>query len=185
MTEKNYVMRRYVYSADGVYRADGDEKSLEGSFGHVRLVSLSGINAIGKQKGVYTESYPESDSLRVYVSPSVCCESTSVTLSLCVFGAAPDMQSSLTVAEQIAELERSWYSLYDFLAGALILWSDDCRGYKALLYVSEECVPSSDIVRGIPYLRCDVKFKNVFGRTFPVDDTTIEGWLSTGGGAAV
>ena len=50
----------------------GLRKSLEDDFGggSVRYKSLDGLNSKGKQKGVYTESYPESDET-LYARPGL------------------------------------------------------------------------------------------------------------------
>ena len=69
MAEKKFYIQRYLKSEQGAWKADGLRKSLEDDFGggSVRYKSLDGLNSKGKQKGVYTESYPENDALRVFV----------------------------------------------------------------------------------------------------------------------
>lgn len=176
-----FYLQRYKRNEDGVYVMDGVERSLEEDFGFVRYKSITGLNSRGKQKMVYTETYPESDSLRAFVSSSAKEESISSTLNVYVFGSSPEETSTLSVPEQIKAAEDSWHTLFDWLEGSLIVWRDDYRQRKALFMVSDACEPSTDNIKGIPYLQCAVKLVNVFGRTFAVSDTTIEGWLSRGG----
>lgn len=66
MSDKKFYIQRYTKSAQGAWESDGTPKSLEDDFGGViRYKSMTGLNSKGKQKGVYTESYAETDALRV------------------------------------------------------------------------------------------------------------------------
>ena len=183
MAEKKFYIQRYLKSEQGAWKADGVRKSLEDDFGggSVRYKSLDGLNSKGKQKGVYTESYPESDALRVFVDPNARHENTNATLSVCVFGYNVDGTTELSITEQIKAAEKAWDSLYAYLEGALILWYDDYRQKKALFLVQDATEPSTDNIKNIPYLQCGIKLTNVFGKTFPIDETTIEEWLRNGG----
>lgn len=183
MAEKKFYIQRYLKSEQGAWKADGLRKSLEDDFcgGSVRYKSLDGLNSKGKQKGVYTESYPENDALRVFVDPNARHESTNATLSVCVFGYDVDGTTELSVTEQIKAAEKAWDSLYAYLEGALILWYDDYRQKKALFLVQDATEPSTDNIKNIPYLLCSVKLVNVFGQSFDGDSTTIEDWLKNGG----
>ena len=183
MAEKKFYIQRYLKSEHGAWKADGLRKSLEDDFGggSVRYKSFDGLNSKGKQKGVYTESYPESDALRVFVDQNARHESTNATLSVCVFGYDVDGTTELSVTEQIKSAEKAWDSLYAYLEGALILWYDDYRQRKALFLVQDATEPSTDNIKNIPYLLCSVKLVNVFGQSFDGDSTTIEDWLKNGG----
>lgn len=183
MAEKKFYIQRYLKSEQGAWKADGVRKSLEDDFGggSVRYKSLDGLNSKGKQKGVYTESYPESDALRVFVDPNARHENTNATLSVCVFGYNVDGTTEISITEQIKAAEKAWDSLYTYLEGALILWYDDYRQKKALFLVQDATEPSTDNIKNIPYLLCSVKLVNVFGQSFDGDSTTIEDWLKNGG----
>ena len=180
-TGKFHIARYVIDEATGAYVADGAVRSLEDDFGFCRYKSITGINAIGKQKGVYTESYPESDSLRVYVDPSARQEATSSTLSVCVFGSDPSLPSTLSTEELDKAAEDSWHELVGFLRGGLILWTDDYRQRKALFVLQDAIEPTTDRIKGLPYLDCQVKLQNIFGETFESADETIENWLKLGG----
>ena len=180
MAEKKFYIQRYVKGTDGSWKADGTEKSLEDDFGFARYKSLSGLDSRGKQKAVYSESYPESNSLRVYIEPNAKRENITSTLTVLFFGSAPELPTSLSVTEQIKYAEDSWHSFYDWMEGSLILWHDDYRQRKALFFVSDATEPTSNI-KGIPYLQCGIKLTNVFGKSFEMGDKTIENWLKNGG----
>lgn len=177
MPDKKFYLQRYLRDATGAYKEDGAQRSLEDDFGYIRYKSMTGINSIGKQKGVYSESYPESDAVRVWVNENPSMEQIEHTLTVYSFGSAPSSPSSDDIPSLVKAMEDSIHTLYVFLCGALILWGDEYRQRKALLYVSDAISPTTDNIKDIPYLQCDIKFKNVFGRTFPLDDTTIEEWL--------
>lgn len=177
MGKEKFYIRRYR-KRDGVYVSlDDREMSLEDDFGFVRYKSMSGLNAVGKIKSVYTETYAEREDARVYMSDKVVREQTSCTLSVYMFGSDPSAPASLTVQERICNAEKSWAEFYSRLEGCLVLWRDDYRQRKALFYVVEAPDVKSDVIKNIPYLQCDVKLTNVFGRTFALEDKTIESWL--------
>ena len=181
MQDEKFYISRYLKSEDGPWVLHGVRKSLEDDFGGcIRYKSVSGLNSKGKQKKVYTESFVESDSLRVYVSPVASHEPTTVTLSCCIFGYDIDGGTNLSVTEQIKAAEKSWNDLCAFFEGGLVLWCDDFRQEKALLMLQEAVEPTS-YVKNIPYLLCSIKFANIFGHSFDADDTTIEKWLAAGG----
>jgi len=182
MADKKFHIQRYLRNEQtGAWAADGVAKSLEDDFGYLRYKSMSGINSIGKQKGIYTESYPEADSLRVYVDPSAKRESITSTLIVYSFGSDPATSSTLGIGEQIKAMEDNWHSFVDFLQGGLVVWSDDYRQRKGLFLLQEAIEPTTDNIKNIPYLQCQVKLTNVFGQTFSADDKTIENWLKNGG----
>ena len=182
MADKKFYIQRYTKSAQGAWVGDGTPKSLEDDFGGViRYKSMTGLNSKGKQKGVYTESYAETDALRVFVDQNATHESTTCTLSVYVFGYNINTATSLSIEEQTKNMEAAWDELYAYLEGSLVLWKDDYRQRKALFLVQDACEPSSDVIKNTPYLQCSVNLVNVFGRTFDGTSTTIEDWLKNGG----
>ena len=181
MAEKKFYIRRYK-KKDGAYVAlDEKDTSLEDDYGFIRYKSMTGLNAVGKQKGVYVEAYPESNSARVYIADKATREQTSSTLSLYVFGCNPELPVSASVTEQIAVMNNTWVDFFDRMEGCLILWHDDYRQRKPLFYITDAVEPKSDVIKNLPYLQCDIKLTNVFGKTFSMNDTTIEKWLENKG----
>lgn len=183
MAEKKFYITRYLRNSEtGVWGVDGKRRSLEDDFGYLRYKSMTGINSLGKQKGVYTESYPEADSLRVFVDENAKRESVTSTLTVYSFGADPSrVDGDKDVAEQVKAMEDNWHSFLGFLQGALLLWYDDYRQRKGLFLLQEAVEPTTDNIKNIPYLQCQVKLTNVFGQTYGSGDTMIEDWLSRGG----
>ena len=184
MSDKKFYIRRYRLSDGKAQDLDGKDLSLEDDFGHVFYKSLTGVNSRGEQKGLYVETFPESDSARVWLSSTAREAQTKSVLTLYVFGESPDKtlaSSSLSVTDMISKMEEAWHSLYDKLESCFILWHDDYRQRKALYYVKSATEPKSDVIKGFPYLQCEIILENVFGKTFPMGDKTIEAWLDNGG----
>lgn len=182
MTDQKFHMTRYLRDeSTGGWSADGAVRSLEDDFGFIRYKSLTGINAFGKQKGVYTESYAESDSLRVFISPTPTQEAITSTLTVLSFGSRPGFPSSSSVSDQVRVAEENWHALVEFLRGGLILWQDDYRQRKALFLLCDAITPATDNIKGVPYLECQISLQNVFGETYPSSSSMIEGWLKNGG----
>lgn len=183
MPDKKFYIRRYKLSDGKMQDLDGKDLSLEDDFGYVFYKSLTGINSRGEQKGLYVETYPESDSARVWLSSTAHEAQTQSVLSLCVFGESPDSSRLATSsgADLISKMEATWHGLYDKLEACFILWHDDYRQRKALFYVKSATTPKNDVIKGFPYLLCEITLENVFGKTFAMDDKTIETWIANGG----
>lgn len=185
MAEKKFHIQRYIKAGNGLFVKDGEQASLEDDFGFVRYKSMTGLNSRGKQKGVYVETYAEADSARVWFSDAPKREQTSSTLTVCCFGSDPSTTTDKTEQELSLAVSIAWNGLVDWMENRLLLWTDDYRQRKALFYLADAPTPTSDVIKGVPYLQCDIKLTNVFGKTFSLDDTTIEDWLSSGGKEAM
>lgn len=176
----NFLLIKYVRLKSGAW-GSGDVRNLEKDFGFCRYKSLSGLNAVGSPKGVYTEDYVDGSSLRVWLPDTMKLSATDVTLSVLFFGSDPSLPVTLSTEELISKAEESWTAFREWLSGGVFVWYDDVRQRRALLCPTEACEPSVDVVKGVPYIQCDVKFKNLFGRSFSGSDTTIAEWLKNGG----
>lgn len=181
MSDKKFHISKVTRdAATGVYSLS-PSVSLEDDFGYCRYKSMSGLNKRGAQKGVYSESYPESNAVRVYIEENATREQTTCTLTVYFFGCDPQLPTGMTEAEQTVRMENDYHSFLDYLEGCMFLWQDDYRGRKALFYLTDAVEPSSDIIKNCPYLCVSLTLSNVFGKTFASDDNTIEDWLASGG----
>lgn len=184
MSVAEYTIRRYVRDG-GIYRPlDRTPLDIDHDFGFIRCKSVSGLNSRGKQSSVYSESYAGSSSSRVYVSPSPCNASVTATLTVYSFGSDPSEGITLSDSELSARCGSAWRSFVDKLEGCLFMLSVPRRDSKGLFYLLDAIEPTTDIVKGVPYLECPIKLQNVFGRTFSIEDTTIESWLDAGGSSS-
>lgn len=182
MADVKFYIQRYARNAEtGVWGKDGSERSLEDDFGFCRYKSLSNVNAYGKPKSVYTETYAESNSARVWFGERATREQVSHELVVYFFGSSPESPITKSVAEQVSVMEAGWHKLYGFLENGLLVWHDTIRQRKILFEIADAPTISNDVVKGTPYLQVTIKLSNIFGQTFDMDDTTIEDWLASGG----
>lgn len=167
--EYDFFLRKVIDNGDGTYTL-GEEKNLEDDFVGLRYKSMSGLNLTGNPKGVYTESYAESDGSRVYVSQNTARESVELTLKLVFFCAA----EGLDYGSQIVAMEENYHDFCDFIIGGLLIWRDTARQRRVLMYQSDKPTIDSDkFGDGIPYIEASFKFKNVLGESFSLGDDTI------------
>lgn len=152
----------------GVYSV-GDEYNLERQFPGLRYKQFKGLSYYGAFKGVYEEDWAEEDGVDVYVSPSDVREQTEVELSLYFF----DPNGSEDVSEAYLSMYEVYNAFMELVSASMVIYRDTVRQRRALLYLSEAIEPSVDSINGKIYLSAVFKFKNVYGRTFALDDTTI------------
>lgn len=129
---------------------DGEvAKDLEVDFPGLRYSKCTGLLTKGKRKDVYTESYANSDTLRVWQGSDVTREATDITFTLYFTG--DDRQG-------VYEL------FYNYIKNGQISYWDTKRKKEALLIFSEKSDPKEDVYKGsIPYILVDFKFQNLWG----------------------
>lgn len=155
-----FYIQRVARASDGsYYQISNTEKSLEDYYQGLRYSKLIGIDTIGKAKNIYTETYADSDKVRVYVPELVQYEATTLTLTLYFFG-----ENRATVYEEFANEIRTGIHRY---------W-DTARNHYFDFYVDDELsVSDENWYDGKPHFKVDVKMKNVYGRCFSRINTNI------------
>lgn len=177
MSDKKFYIQKATRSTDGTW-ALGDKKSLEDDFGYCRYMSLSNANSRGKQKGLYSETYAESDAVSVWFAESASREQISISLSVAFFGSDPQVTDNEgDIATLIQTATTSWQSFCDWLEGGLVIWYDDYRQRYLLMYLQEAVSPESDVIKNTPYINCKLTFTSVFGKSFD-SDTEIKQYLN-------
>lgn len=168
--EYTYYMLRGVPDGVGGYTLDASGRDLERDFDGLRYKSFGPVGGYGDKKGVYSESYAEEDGDDVYMSSDVVRSSLEYKLELYFF--CPD--DSLTeYAARVNAAREVYEEFMDYVSGGMIVWWDTVRRRRVLMYLEEGVEPDDDVVCGEPYLGVALKFKGVFGRSFPLGDTTI------------
>ena len=171
----SYFMTKCVRDDAGVWSVSDEEKDLERDFLGLRYKSLGGLNDYGASRVIYAEEYAERDGADVYISSSVDArEQTELELSLYFFASDGTLGSD---AELYASASGVYHTFMDYLSGGFVVYRDTIRQRRVLMYLSESAEPEKDILYGKPYLMCKFTFKNVFGRSFGLDDTTIQDYL--------
>lgn len=179
MPQYRFYMKRAVQSEGGW--TVGGEVDLEEHFKGLRYKSCTGLRAYGSPKGVYAETYAESAGARVYVSPLPVYEQTDITLTLYFFDPqGRDVSSDAARSAAIKAAGAVYDSFVEYVSGGAVVYRDTARQRKVLMYLADKVEPSTDSLRGVVYMEAPFKFKNVYGCTFDVGDTTIEDYLSGG-----
>lgn len=130
-------------------------KDLEVDFEGLRYIQAKGISDIGKVKNIYTETYSDSEKLRVWhpseAGESVTHEATTITLELIFVG----------------ENRREVYeSFNEFIYGGYRVFWDTLRRRKFVFVVMDSTEPTEDVLKGgLHYMRCSWKLQNLKGKT--------------------
>lgn len=168
MIEPKVFLAKVSKGDDGKYAIiEGTTKNVMTDFEGVFYQAADGVEAIGQPR-VYTEEYPESNELSVYFPEKTTLKATDFTLKL--YFIAPDDKKD---NEAIDCIINSYHSFIDYLQGSLILYWDNVRKRKLLLALTEIVKPSTtSVLEGREYLAVSFKFKNVYGKSFALDDET-------------
>ena len=134
---------------------------LEAYFKGMRYSKCDGLETLGKPKNIYTESYSDSDTLRVYIPRKVTREATTVTITFYFLG-------------------EGRHGIYDrfnaFLKGNRIYYYDTARQRLAYLVLMDSTSPKEDVYRGsTPYMAVDYKFQNLWGECMRMGGDNING----------
>ena len=128
---------------------------LEKDFEGLKYSSMDGIETIGAAKNIYSESYSDSDRLRVYVPTEVKHKETEITFTVYFTG-------------------KNRYKVYDafnaYITKGFHRYRDTARNKWFAFYIKGELKPAEDMWYGsTPYLKMQYKLSNIFGRTFDVE----------------
>lgn len=151
MEDYKYYMRRYV---DGAWEDDVD---ICKRFSGMKYLRCSGLSSKGSPKNVYSESYAETDELRMYFPDNAVLSNTDIEFEFVFSG----------------ENRRDVYDDFcEWIAGHRIVYWDTCRMREVEMYLSDAISPSDDYLYGSsPYMSAKFKFKNIFGKTSKREQT--------------
>lgn len=160
-SDNKFYMQQYpITNTDGTTTA---VKELQTDFKGLAYKAMSGLESYGKPN-VYTEKFAESEKLSVYIPSAYVYEQTDLVLTLYFFGDDELGNGGTKTA-------RDYY--YDFMAyikAKHLLYWDDARKRKVLMYLSDSTTPTTDSVKDVQYLEVQFKFKNEYGHSFGVDE---------------
>lgn len=125
--------------------------SIEEYFNGMKYCKCVGLSTKGKPKNVYTESYPETDELRVFLPETVVRENTDLEFEFVFIG---------KTRRDIYDNFVSWIS------GHRLKYWDTCRNREVEMILLESIEPDEDELHGSePYIKATFKFKNLKGQT--------------------
>lgn len=135
-----------------------DRVNLETHFGRILYSKCEGLDTKGKRKNVYTETYSDSDNLRVWQGEEVTREATKITLTLAFIG-------------DRSERESAFDALYEYIKNGKFYYFDTARHKKAYLILADEYNPSEEMWYGSqPYIIANIPLQNLWGECKKCDD---------------
>lgn len=130
------------------------EKDFNSTDAVIRYSKCVGLNDKGKRKNAHTESYAESDELRVWMDEeSVTREATKITMTIFIVG------------ENLGRA-KSFDKLYDYMKNGVFFYWDTARLKKIKCILVDEFKPSEEMWYGSnPYFAVDIPLQNLWGES--------------------
>ena len=136
--------------------AKGELIDIEAQF-KCKYVKFEGLSETGKVKNIYTETYAETEELRMYIPDEVLYDNTEISLTLLF---APDSENDSDVQDN----ERAFF---EYVSGHKIEYHDTFRNrYVSLLLLNKPEVVGEVLYGGSRYREVKYTFKNIYGRSF-------------------
>lgn len=136
--------------------ADETWINIESTYTGLRYKECKGLEDKGKPKNIYTESYADSDTLRVYMPDKVLRESTTITFSFVFVG---------------EDRKIAYERFFAYVSNGKLYYYDTARKKKAYMILKEALTITEDVYKGsTPYMIVDFKFTNLWGECKPVDE---------------
>ena len=154
MTYKFYIQkygRKYWDKNKSQYvdESNGELIDIEEHF-KCKYVKFEGLSETGKVKNVYTETYADSEELRMYIPDEVLYENTDLSLTLLF---APDTENDSDVQDN----ERAFF---EYVSGHKIEYHDTFRNrYVSLLLINKPEVVGEVLYGGSRYREVKYTFK--------------------------
>lgn len=174
MSEPKFYIRKYARNSEtGEFEARGEARDLERDFPLLRYKSCAGLNLYGDAQ-VYTETYAEDEQTQTYVPDEAVRKQTEITLTLYFFGSAPGKSVMDGMDEQtlVDNAQKAYDEFFMFIDGGYCCYWDTVRKKKVMMYRQGAPTVTTDKVYGVPYKQVSIKFKNVYGHSFPLSDKT-------------
>lgn len=126
-------------------------KDLEVDFEGMRYSKADGLDKIGKPR-IYTESFADSNRLRVHIPEKLTNEATTVKFTFFFTG-----ENRRSVYDSFVEYVRKGFKVYH----------DTARKKYLYFCINTEITPATEEWYGsTPYLELQLTAQNIFGRTF-------------------
>ena len=161
MSYKFYIQkysRKHYNKETGKYDKEdiGELIDIEEHF-KCKYVKFEGLSETGKVKNIYTETYAETEELRVYIPDEVLYENTDLSLTLLF---APDSAND-------SDVQNNERAFFEYVSGHKIEYHDTFRNrYVSLLLINKPEVVGEVLYGGSRYREVKYTFKNIYGRSF-------------------
>lgn len=161
----NMAYGEYTHKMQRIDKTGYNVIDIEDEFQGLIYLNAKGMNDVGKAKNIYTETYADSDDLRVYVPESDTVfengrevdsytnEATVITMSFAVVGDAYMRQLVIDRFES-------------YLRHGVHLYKDNARNREFRFVVQDEIKVSDEKWHGnTPYIILEVPMQNLNGKT--------------------
>ena len=139
-----------------VEEAKGELIDIEAQF-KCKYVKFEGLSETGKVKNIYTETYAETEELRMYIPDEVLYENTDMSLTL-LFS---------PYSENDSDVQDNERAFFEYVSGHKIEYHDTFRNrYVSLLLLNKPEVVGEVLYGGSRYREVKYTFKNIYGRSF-------------------
>ena len=161
MTYKFYIQkygRKYWDKNKSQYveEAKGELIDIEARF-KCKYVKFEGLSETGKVKNIYTETYAETEELRMYIPDEGLYENTDMSLTL-LFS---------PYSENDSDVQDNERAFFEYVSGHKIEYHDTFRNrYVSLLLLNKPEVVGEVLYGGSRYREVKYTFKNIYGRSF-------------------
>lgn len=143
MTDYNFYLQRTDLVAQPI-------KNIEEDFPGARYKEFQGLENYGKDKGVYTESFAETDQINVYKTSKPIRENITPTLTMLFMG---------------NNRRSTYHTFVDYITSGKMAYWDNCRNRKIFFVVEEAIEPSTDLLYGsTPYIEASFKLTCLNGQ---------------------
>lgn len=150
-------MSKYIHYIQS--DSDNQKRNLETHFGSILYSKCDGLNAKGKRKNVYTESFSENDTLKVWQGDVVTRETTKITLTLYF------LDNGQTTRQEAFD------NLYNYIKNGKFYYWDTARHKKVYCILQDEYKPSEERWHGgTPYIAATITLQNLWGEGKDCDD---------------
>jgi len=126
----------------------------------VKYRRFTGLEDKGKIKNIYTETYADSDIIRVDISDTIAREATTMTLDMVIIRNSQNREQTLT-----------FDNLYYYFADGITVYWDTQRQRCAIMVLLDKSEVKEDTYLGTPYIECEFKFQNICGDCPIINDT--------------
>ena len=151
-SRKHYNKETGKYDKEGI----GELIDIEEQF-KCKYVKFEGLSETGKVKNIYTETYAETEELRMYIPDEVLYDNTEISLTLLF---APNSTNDSDVQDN----ERAFF---EYVSGHKIEYHDTFRNrYVSLILLNKPEVVGEVLYGGSRYREVKYTFKNIYGRSF-------------------
>ena len=139
-----------------VEEAKGELIDIEAQF-KCKYVKFEGLSETGKVKNIYTETYAETEELRMYIPDEVLYDNTDMSLTL-LFS---------PYSENDSDVQDNERAFFEYVSGHKIEYHDTFRNrYVSLLLLNKPEVVGEVLYGGSRYREVKYTFKNIYGRSF-------------------